>query len=84
MRHGYLFACSLLLLGGLAACSGPAIYNYDYDVAYSRGEAFVVKTTFGPKCEPVMLLVIARPTSSFGTSKGLPTISVSIPPLEAA
>lgn len=38
MRRGYLFACSLLLLGGLAACSGPAIYNYDYDVAYSRGE----------------------------------------------
>ena len=45
MRRGCLFACSLLLLGGLAACSGPAVYMYDYDVAYSRGEVLFASTS---------------------------------------
>ncbi len=55
MRHGYFVACSLVLLGGLAACSGPAVYTNDFDVAYSRGEVL-----FASKSKPIRVEVFGQ------------------------
>ncbi len=62
MRSGTFFACSLVLLGGLAACSGPAVYTNDFDVAYSRGEVL-----FASKSKPIRV-------EAFGRLKPGPTL----------
>ncbi len=41
MPRGYLLARLFLILGGLSACGGPAIYFNNLDVAYSRGEVLL-------------------------------------------
>jgi hypothetical protein len=63
--RGYLFVCSLVLLGSLAACSGPAIHTNDYDVAYSRGEVL-----FASKSKPIRVETFGQLTPGPALEEG--------------
>lgn len=72
MRHGSFVACVLLLLGGLAACSGPAIYTNDFDIAYSRESVL-----FASKAKPIRVEAFGQMQPGSALQEGALAIAVA-------